>query len=149
MNLTYLKNFTEAYANFNFETGTMDFFAEMAMDEGKYEGYVKPILKNIKVINLNDNSESFWRKAWEVVVGTTLKIFQNQKKEQFATEVPFNGNIKSTDVGILATITNVFKNAFIDAFEAKIDDKVSLQDVNEEDNDKGFFDFLKKEDNND
>lgn len=146
IDLPFLNDFTEAYALFTFKEGILDVFSEVAMDDGKYEGYVKPILKDIQVIDLSNESASFWRKTWEVVVGTTMKIFQNQKKDQFATEVPFSGTTTEGDVGILATIGNVLKNAFIQAFDAQIDDKVDIHTVDEEKEEKGFFDFLKKDD---
>ena len=145
MNLTYFKDFTNAYANFTFKEGNMDVFSEAAMKDGKYTGYVKPILKNIQVVDLKNEEETFWRKAWEVIVGGALKIFENQKEEQVATEVPFHGDIQNTEVGILATILNVVKNAFIQAFEAQIDEKISLEDVDKEKEKKGLFDFLKKD----
>lgn len=146
IDLPFLNDFTEAYANFTFKEGTMDVFTEVAMEDGKFKGYVKPILRNTKVIDLDNPSANFWRKAWEVVVGTTLKLFQNQKEEQFATEVPFSGTTQTSEVGILATIGNVLRNAFIEAFDAQIDDKVSIENVKEENEKKGLFDFLKKKD---
>ncbi len=143
--LPFLNDFTEAYAHFTFKEGTLDVFSEIAMDDGQYKGYVKPILKDIKVIDLDDKSTTFWRKTWEVVVGATMKIFQNQKEEQFATEVPFSGNMTGSDVGIVATIGNVLKNAFVEAFDAQIDNKVDINSIKQEDEKKGLFDFLKKD----
>lgn len=143
--LPFLNDFTEAYAHFTFKEGTLDVFSEIAMDNGQYKGYVKPIMRDVKVIDLDDQSTTFWRKAWEVIVGTTMKIFQNQKEEQFATEVPFSGNMTGSDVGILPTIGNVLKNAFIEAFDAQIDDKVDIHSIHKEDEKKGLFDFLKKD----
>lgn len=145
MDLTYFKDFTNAYAHFTFKEGNMDIFSEAAMKDGKYTGYVKPILTNIQVIDLKNEEATFWRKAWEVIVGGALKIFENKKEEQVATEVPFHGSIQNTEVGILATVLNVIKNAFIQAFEAQIDEKISLEDVDKEKEKKGIFDFLKKD----
>ncbi|HAD98754.1 MAG TPA: hypothetical protein DCG19_15180, partial [Cryomorphaceae bacterium] len=104
MDLTYLKDFTEAYAYFNFKEGQMYLSSEVAMKNGEYEGYVKPILKGVRVIDLKNKETSFWRKVWEVVVGTVLELFENQKKDQFATKVPFSGNTRDSKVGLLPTI---------------------------------------------
>ncbi len=149
IDLPFLNDFTEAYANFTFKGGTLDAFSEVAMDDGKYKGYVKPILHDVQVIDLDSESASFWRKSWEVIVGTTMKIFQNQKEEQFATEVPFHGSTTESDVGILPTIGNILKNAFIEAFDAQIDDKVDINTVKEDNEKKGLFDFLKKDSKDD
>ena len=38
MDLTYLKDFTDAYANFTFKSGQLYLSSELAMDNGKYNG---------------------------------------------------------------------------------------------------------------
>ena len=38
------------------------------------------------------------------------KYFRN---EQFASEVPFSGNLNDLDAGIFPTLLNVLKNAFV------------------------------------
>ncbi len=147
LDLTYIKDFTEAYANFTFKEGEMFLSSEVAMKDGKYEGYVKPVLKNTRVIDLKSKETTFWRKVWEVIVGSVLELFENQKKDQFATKVPFSGSINDSKVGILPTIGNVLRNAFIEAFASQVDQSVNIESVEEgqEDEKKGFFDFLKSD----
>ncbi|MGB0176985.1 MAG: DUF748 domain-containing protein [Owenweeksia sp.] len=147
LDLTYIKDFTDAYANFTFKEGQMFLSSEVAMKDGEYEGYVKPVLKNVRVIDLKNKETSFWRKVWEVIIGTVLELFENQKKDQFATKVPFSGNANDSKVGILPTIGNILKNAFIKAFNSQVDQSVDIKSVEEgqEDDKKGFFDFLKSD----
>ncbi len=148
VDLTYLKDFTEAYGNFTFKAGTMYVSSEVVMQNGKYEGYVKPVLNDIKIVDLKSEQTSFWRKMWEVVLGTTFELFENHPHDQFATRVPISGDATKSDVGILATIGNVLRNAFIDAFSKNIEQSVNLQDLQDgtSEEDKGFFDFLKSDD---
>lgn len=142
LDLTYLKDFTEAYANFTFKEGTLYLSSEVAMKDGKYDGYVKPVLEHVKVIDLDNESTTFWRKAWEVVIGTLLEVFENQSKEQFATKVPFSGDVNSSSVGIWTTLGNILRNAFIDAFNKNVDQTVNINSVDGDDQDKGFFKTL-------
>ncbi len=129
MDLVYLKDFTEAYGNLNFEKGTLYVSSEVAMDEGKYKGYVKPILKDFKIVDLSDKEQSLGNKMWEMLVGGVMKIFQNQKKDQFATRVPFEGDVSTSNVNIWRTIGNVFRNAFVDAFRNQVEGTVDLETV--------------------
>lgn len=141
LNLTYLKDFTDAYANFTFKEGMLYASSEIAMKDGAFDGYVKPVISDAKIIDLKNKDTNFWRKAWEVIVGTTLKVFSNQPKDQFATEVSFSGDINNTEIGIWGTLGNVLENAFLNAFHKNIDDDVSIENVDGKDK-KGFFEEL-------
>lgn len=136
MDLTSISDFTEAYANFDFKQGNLDVFAEAAMDDGNYEGYVKPLMKQVKVIDLKNKEKSFWRKTWEVVVGTTLELFENQKNDQFATKVPFEGSTDESNVAILKSVGNVLKNAFIKAFDDQVDHSINIRNLTQNKKDK-------------
>lgn len=52
----------------------------MAAKDGKFVGYVKPLIKDLDVLGPDDKNDNFFHKAWEGIVGTTGFIFQNQKK---------------------------------------------------------------------
>lgn len=141
MQLTYLKDFTEAYANFTFQEGNLYLSSELAMQDGDYKGYVKPLINSVKVIDLDDSQSTVWRKAWEVIVGGLLEVLENQPTDQFATKVPLSGNVNDSDIGIWATIGNIFKNAFIDAFNKDVDDTINITDAKKKE-DEGFFENL-------
>jgi hypothetical protein len=141
LELTYLKDFTDAYANFTFKGGELFVSSEIAMKDGAYNGYVKPVLENVSVIDLQDESSNFWRKVWEVIIGGTLEAFTNQRTEKFATKVPISGNVNDSEVGILSSIANVIQNAFINAFNNKIEGSINIEDAKKK-GDKGFFEEL-------
>ncbi len=142
LELTYLKDFTKAYANFTFKEGTMYVSSEVAMKDGEYEGYVKPVLDSISVIDLKNDSTGFWQKAWEVVIGGVLEVFENQPKDQFATKVPFSGTTEGNSVGLWSTVGSVMRNAFIEAFQKNVDQTVNIQSVDKKKEDEGFFETL-------
>lgn len=142
--ITALNDLTESSASFNFEGGSLYLGSEFRMINGHFKGYLKPVMENIKVMDLDSKTDSFWRKAWEVVIGTTLEIFENQPHDRFATEIPFEGDVdKAGDISLWSTIINVLKNAFIDAFEKTIGPETSKgrEMRNEEEDDKflGIF----------
>lgn len=147
LELNYLKDFTTAYANFTFKEGTMYVSSEVAMKDKEYEGYVKPVLDNIRVIDLENDTTGFWQKAWEVVVGGVLEAFENQPKDQFATKVPFSGTVEDTSVGLWGTLGSVLRNAFIEAFQKNVEGTVNIKSVDQEKEDQGFFESLFEGDN--
>lgn len=130
MDLSYLTDFTKAYGGFTFKKGSMNVFSEVSMKDSAYVGYVKPLMNNVSVIG-KDTEASLIHKTWEAIVGTVFEIFENQRKNQFATKIPFEGDVKNTDVAIFKTATNVLRNAFIKAFDNQIDQTITVESVKE------------------
>lgn len=98
MDLTYLKDFTDAYAGFTFKRGQLYLSTELAMQDGKYNGYLKPVLENIKIIDLTpdtpkEKKRSFFKKLWELVVGAGVSVVKNHPKDRLATRIPLKGDV--------------------------------------------------------
>ena len=142
MDLTYLKDFTDAYAKFTFKKGTFDVTAELAMDDQEYSGYVKPVLDNIRIIDLTPDTErekkrGFFRKVWELIVGGTVAVVKNKPKDRLATRIPIKGNVKGTEPFTWTLIVNVLKNGFIKAFDGNIEGSIDFNDAKSEKPPKG------------
>jgi hypothetical protein len=132
LKLTALNDFTDAYANFTFEGGEMFMGSEMVMKDGVYQGYVKPVFENIKILDVKDEDNTLLEKAWEAILEFTTKVFENPESETFATRIPFEGDMNETDAKILPTIFNVFKNAFVEAFTKDIDGMIDFDNFSKE-----------------
>ena len=68
-NLVKLNDFLKAYGNFTVNKGEFSLFTEVAASDGKFKGYVKPLIKDLDVLGPEDRGESFFQKAWESIVG--------------------------------------------------------------------------------
>ncbi len=132
VDLTALNDFIKAYSKTDVERGTFNLYTEMAADNGKLEGYVKPVIQNLKVLDWDKEKEGFFHKVWEGVVGFVSEIFENQKKDQLATKIPISGDLNNLDVGVLPTVINIFKNAFIKALSKQVDDSINFFQQDEE-----------------
>ena len=134
MDLTYLKDFTDAYAKFTFKKGTLGISSELAMDDGNYDGYLKPVLDNIRIIDLTSDTErekkrGFFKKVWELIVGGTVAVVKNKPKDRLATRIPLKGDINGGEPFTWTLIINVFRNGFIKAFDNKIESAIDFNDV--------------------
>ncbi len=139
-NLTHLNNFFQAYANFDVKKGTMSLYTEIAAKDGKFKGYVKPLLKDLDIVEFNKEEGSVGQIAWEAFVGGVAEIFENQPKDQFATKVMLEGKFSKPDVAVFDAIISVLKNAFIKAIEPSLENTISVDSVpNESEEKKGFF----------
>ncbi len=135
-NLPDLNDFFKAYANFDVHAGTFGLYTEVAGKDGKFIGYVKPVIKNLKVIGPEDRHDSFFNKLYEAIIGTAGVILQNPKEKQVATKIPIEGEYGKTIIGTWYAIIDVLRNAFIQAIYPSIDNEItilSIKKVNSED----------------
>lgn len=121
-----LNEFAKAYAKIDFERGTLAVFSQMAMIDGKIDGYVKPLLTNLKVLSWTHEQDPPLNEVWQAVVGLVIDVLKNHPKDQFATKVEIHGNVKQTKVNVWDAIVNIFRNGFIEAFKKKFDESTDI-----------------------
>ncbi|MBK9012692.1 MAG: hypothetical protein IPM82_00615 [Saprospiraceae bacterium] len=59
--LTTFNEVFKYYTGMDFEAGSVSVYSEMAMKDGNYVGYLKPILKDAKIFKLKEEDRSFFR----------------------------------------------------------------------------------------
>ena len=133
VDLVDLNELLEAYGKFNVKRGTFEVFAEIAGSEGNFDGYVKPFFEDLNVLELEHDAKNPVKLVWQAIVAGAVKIFKNHPEDQLATKIPVSGTFERTDVAIWTTIVNVLRNAFIEAFRARIDESINLFQRGEED----------------
>jgi hypothetical protein len=134
MDLTYLKDFTDAYAKFTFKRGKLYLSTELAMEDGQYNGYIKPVLEQIKIIDLtpdtkDEKKRGLLRRLWELIVGAAVEVVKNHPKDRLATKIPLKGNIHSKENFTWTAIVNVMRNGFVKAFDKNVEGSINLDDA--------------------
>jgi hypothetical protein len=121
--LTSLNGFIKAYGKFDVERGSINMYSELKMTNGRLDGYVKPFIKNLKVLNWKKDKKEggILQAAKEAVIGLLGKVVENHKTKEIATKVPISGNINDPKTSSWKTFLGVLKNAFIKAFNQGID----------------------------
>jgi hypothetical protein len=138
-NLVKLNEFFQAYAKIDVNKGTFGLYTEVAAKEGQFSGYVKPLIQDLDVLGKEDRDDNIFRKMWEGLAGGVGEIFQNQKKDQVATKIPFRGNLKNPRTNTWSAIINVLENAFIQAIQPSIDYEINLASVDSPNKEKKGF----------
>jgi hypothetical protein len=111
------------------EMGVFSMYAELAAAEGRFEGYVRPILEDPQLFNSETDSQGPLRKTWEALVNVAAKILENREEEQVATQIPLRGEIDNPDVDVLTAMVNLVRNAFVAAFSHSLEGSITLRDV--------------------
>jgi len=123
------------YLKADAKRGDFDLYLEVAAANGRYEGYAKPLLRNVQFLSLSDEPvEHPVKGLWNAALQLATKIFENQPHQQVAARVPFHGTIEGTTrTDLLASIGSVLRNAFVGAFARSIEDRISMKNVQDGD----------------
>lgn len=116
VNLPALNNYARAFASIDFNSGNFDLYTELKVNNGQVSGYVKPLLRNIDLIDWQNPDPNPFNILWESAVSVVLEIFSNQEKDQVATQIQLEGNIDNPQTDFWSTIGGILHNAFVKAY---------------------------------
>ncbi len=136
--LVNFKNLLDTYAPFDLEAGTLTLAAEIAADEGRVKGYIKPILHNVEVFSwkgdIERDGDGLIEGSIEAMSAFVTELFENQSKDQIATRIPIKGHLSSLDTETWEAFTAILKNAFVQALQGNIEKSIELERLEEIEN---------------
>ena len=139
IDLAKLNEFFQAYAKIDVNQGTFGLYTEVAAKNGNFDGYVKPIIKDLDVLGKEDRKDNLLQKLWEGIAGTVASVFTNPPKDQFATKIPFRGKVEDIDTNVWYAIVTIVRNAFIHALQPAIDNEINIASVDNPKEEKKTF----------
>lgn len=143
-NMVLLNDFLRAYANIDVNKGKFGLYTEVAAKNGKFDGYVKPLITDLDIVEWTKEEGNFLQIAYESLVASAAWILKNHKKDQLATKVYLSGDLKNPKVSIGRAILTVLQNAFVAALKPSIDREINLGSVNNVKNQNTIFDNIIK-----
>lgn len=131
VNLVLLNDFLRAYGNFDVKKGDFGLYTEFAGKEGGFGGYVKPVLKDLDIVQWTKEEGNFKQILWETLVGSAAELLQNQNKEQLASKVNIKGRFDDPSINLWRAISYVLRNAFVHALKPTIDNSISIKKLDD------------------
>lgn len=125
INMATLKDFFFAYAKVDVEKGTFNVYSQLTINDGKLNGYVKPLAQDVKIVSWDEKKEGI-NLIWQSIVGFFVEVFTNQKKDEFATKANLEGDLNIIKTQTWPTVWSIFKNAFVKAFEKNTDNTIKF-----------------------
>jgi len=111
-----MNDLLRAYGNFDVVAGVFSFYSEIKVRQGKIDGYVKPLFRDMKVYDQRqDGEKSLFRKVYEGLVGGIAGLLQNRPREEVATQTSISGDIEAPETSTLETVLRLIQNAFFKA----------------------------------
>ncbi|MBA6060855.1 DUF748 domain-containing protein [Pseudomonas juntendi] len=130
--LRNLNDFASAYGKFDFSAGRGDVVIEAQAENGRLNGYIKPLLRDVDVFDWQQDVENkdkgFFRSVWEALVGASETVLKNQPKNQFATRVELSGSVHKQNISAFEAFLQILRNGFIQAFNARYEQPAPKSD---------------------
>ncbi|HEY0513314.1 MAG TPA: DUF748 domain-containing protein [Thermoanaerobaculia bacterium] len=114
--LPSINDLLRAYGKFDVAAGTFSVYSEVKVRNGHIDGYVKPLFKDVKVYDpQQDQNKPALKKLYEKVVGGVAHVLENHPREQVATVADLSGPVSKPNTSTWEIIVNLVSNAFVKA----------------------------------
>jgi Domain of Unknown Function (DUF748) len=124
--LPALNDLLRDYGKLDVAAGTFSVYSEMKVRNGYLKGYVKPLFKDIKVYDpQQDKDKPVLRKLYEKVVGGLSHVLKNRPREQVATVADLSGPVTGPKTNIWEIVGNLVRNAFVKAILPGFDREIA------------------------
>ncbi|HEV8472737.1 MAG TPA: DUF748 domain-containing protein [Methylomirabilota bacterium] len=111
-----MNDLLRAYGKFDVVGGDFSFYSELHVKNGYLNGYVKPLFKDVKAYDPEqDRDKGFTRRLYERVISGVSKLLKNVPRKEVATKVDISGPLESAHGSTWQAVTNLIRNAFFKA----------------------------------
>lgn len=122
------------FAGMDVSRGELSFSTELASKDRKLTGYVKPVVKDLKMFNWRtDRRNSFKKILKELFVDGMVGLFKNHRKDQVATKIVIDGELTAPGISLWSAIGCVLCNAFVQSILPQVENSVSIDSVGHSD----------------
>lgn len=123
--LPMLNPLAQAYASLDFAAGTGELVSELQARDGKLTGYVRPLLKNVDILNwdqdVKEQGDGPFQLAWEGLDGGLAALFTDGETDQIATQIDVEGTLDDPQISTWDAVVNALQNAFVEAYSDRFE----------------------------
>ncbi len=143
--LAAMNDLLRNYAKLDVVAGTFSLYSELRVRNGRIDGYVKPLYKDVDVYDPEQDKEKpVLKKIYEKIVGGLSHLLENRPRDEVATVVDISGPLENPSTSIWDTAVRLLSNAFVKAilpgfereFEAVREGRGTKSEEEDEDKDK-------------
>ena len=114
--LPSINDLLRAYGKFDVAQGTFSVYSEVKVRNGRIDGYLKPLFKDIQVYSpQQDKDKPVLKKLYEKIVGGVSHLLENHPRDQVATVADLSGSISDPNTSTWDIVVRLVSNAFVKA----------------------------------
>src|SRR5262249_27603584 len=102
-----------AYGGFDVAQGNFALYSEIKVEQGRVDGYVKPLITQFAVAGPKEDEEAgVGKRIYRGIVGGVSTVLKNQPRDQIATETSLSGPLENPKTSTLQILGKLVQNAF-------------------------------------
>jgi hypothetical protein len=114
--LAAMNDLLRNYAKLDVVAGTFSLYSELSVRNGRIDGYVKPLYKDVDVYDSEQDKEKpVLKKLYEKIVGGLSHLLDNEPRDEVATVVDISGSLENPSTSLWETAVRLLSNAFVKA----------------------------------
>ena len=105
-----------AYGGIDVAAGVFSVYSEMAVKNGTVKGYLKPLFKDVKAYDPEqDQDKGLLKKIYEKTINVASDLLKNTPRGEVATKADLSGPVENPKASTWQMVTTLLQNAFFDA----------------------------------
>lgn len=111
-----MNNLLRAYGKFDVVRGVFSCYAEMRLDDSSIRGYVKPLVRKLKVYDrAQDRDKPALDKVREGAIEDLSALLENIPRNEVATKAKVSGHLSRPQTETIQIVIGLIQNAFFKA----------------------------------
>jgi hypothetical protein len=111
-----MNDLLRAHGRIDVASGFFSVYSELHVKNGRVDGYVKPLIHDLKVSEpQQDREKSVGQRIKEEAANIVSKLLRNPQRQDIATITPIVGPLENPKAGTWTTMVNLVQNAFFKA----------------------------------
>ena len=127
--LPKLNDVMRSFSKIDASAGSLSVYLQTASRQGRFKGYVQPVLRGPQLLGPKDENKGVVGKAENAIAGAVQELFENQPKDQTAARIPFHGTFVNPKVGLVTAVSTLFSNAFVQALSVPPKKEIDLEGI--------------------
>ena len=127
--VSYIDSLMKFYAPFDLEAGQIELASELKSVNGKVTGYVQAGIYKLDVFSWHEDvvedGDNPIQLIFDMIGGALASLLESGDKDLIATRVSIEGTLDDPDVSTFDALSGILRNAFIEAYNLKVEDSVS------------------------
>ena len=120
--LPALNDLLRAYEQLDVAAGTFSLYSQVTIKNGYLQGYVKPLLRDVKVNDAGQNGNpSLGTRIKAEAADVLARVLKNRQTQQVATRTDISGPLGNTHPKVGEIIAGLLRNAFVEPIKAGLE----------------------------
>ncbi|MCC2642227.1 MAG: uncharacterized protein K0S45_2640 [Nitrospira sp.] len=117
-----------AHGGADVAAGVFSLFSEMSVKNGKVNGYLKPLFKDVTAYDPEqDKDKGLLTKIFEKTINVASSVLKNTPRGEVATKADLSGPVENPQASTWEIVATLLNNAFFDAVLPGLEGKVKSE----------------------